>query len=379
MNRLLLINSVCGIRSTGRICADIAKEYEAKGWDVKIAYGRMESVPTDCRKYAVRIGNLWSVRFHVLLTRLFDWHGMGPCSYFATKKFLKWAEEWKPDVVWLHNIHGYYLNYPLLFQWIKRHPELEVRWTLHDCWAFTGHCSHFLLTDCSRWQKGCWGCPEQREYPQSWFFSNAKRNWLLKKRMFCGVKNMALIAPSKWLADLTRKSFLTEYPVQVVRNTIDTETFKPTASDFRQCYGLEDKKILLGVASSWDKRKGMVDFLRLRALLPSDFVLVLVGLAARQMARLPKGIVGIGRTNSKRELAEIYSAANWFFNPTREDNYPTVNLEAVACGCRVVTYDTGGAAETVEDVPSAIVLRGTDKSPEGFVKAIAETNLTQHD
>lgn len=378
MRHLLLVNSVCGIRSTGRICADIAKEYEAKGWDVKIAYGRMASVPTDCRKYAVKIGNQWSVRFHMLLTRLFDWHGTGPCSYFATKKFLKWVEEWNPDVVWLHNIHGYYLNYPLLFKWIKRHSELEVRWTLHDCWAFTGHCSHFLFSNCTRREKGCWGCPEKREYPKSWLFSNAKRNWLLKKRMFCGVKNMTLITPSKWLADLTRKSFLREYPVQVVPNTIDGEVFKPTVSNFRHRYGLEDKKIVLGVACPWDKRKGLEDFLRLRALLPSGFVLVLVGLAARQIARLSNGIVGIGRTNSKRELAEIYSSADWFFNPTREDNYPTVNLEAVACGCRVVTYDTGGAAETVDGVPSAIVLRGTDKSPEGFIKAIAETNLTQH-
>lgn len=378
MRHLLLVNSVCGIRSTGRICADIAKEYEAKGWDVKIAYGRMESVPTDCRRYAVQIGNQWSVRFHMLLTRLFDWNGTGPCSYFATRKFLKWAEGWMPDVVWLHNIHGYYLNYPLLFRWIKRHPELEVRWTLHDCWAFTGHCSHFLLTSCSRWEKGCWGCPEKREYPKSWLFSNAKRNWLLKKRMFCGVKNMTLITPSKWLADLTRKSFLREYPVQVVPNTIDGEVFKPTVSNFRHRYGLEDKKIVLGVACPWDKRKGLDDFLRLRALLPSDIVLVLVGLSTRQIARLPKGIVGIGRTNSKRELAEIYSAADWFFNPTREDNYPTVNIEAIACGCRVVTYDTGGAAETVVGIPSAIVLRGTDKSPEGFVRAMAEANTTLH-
>ncbi len=370
MKRLLLINPVCGILSTGRICADIAREYEAKGWDVRIAYGRMASVPDDCRKYAVRIGSPWGVRFHMLLTRVFDWHGTGPCSYFATKKFLKWAEEWKPDIVWLHNIHGYYLNYPLLFKWIKRHPELEVRWTLHDCWAFTGHCSYFLWTGCPRWQTGCRDCPEKGEYPKSWLFGNAKRNWQIKKEAFGGVEKMTLITPSKWLADLTRQSFLKEYPVRVVPNTIDTATFKPTPGDFRARHGLADKKIVLGVACPWDKRKGLDDFLRLRTLLPEQYVLVLVGLSARQIARLPKGMLGIKRTNSKQELAEIYSAADWFFNPTREDNYPTVNLEAVVCGCRVVTYDTGGAAETVAGVPSAIVLRGVDKSPEGFVRAI---------
>ena len=370
MRRLLIINSVCGIRSTGRICADIAKEYEAKGWEVQIAYGRMATVPADCRKSAVRIGGTWGVRFHMLLTRLFDWHGTGPCSYFATRKFLKWAEAWRPDAVWLHNIHGYYLNYPLLFRWIKRHPEMEIRWTLHDCWAFTGHCSHFLWTGCTRWQTGCRRCPEKGEYPKSWLFSQAARNWLLKKRAFFGVKKMTLITPSKWLADLTRQSFLKEYPVQVVPNTIDTATFKPTPSEFRVRRGLAGKTIVLGVASAWDKRKGLDDFLRLRTLLSAHYVLVLVGLTMKQIASLPKGVMGIACTNSKKELAELYSAADWFFNPTREDNYPTVNLEAVACGCRVVTYDTGGSAETVEGVSSAIVLRGTDKSPEGFVRAI---------
>lgn len=368
--KILLINCVCGIRSTGRICADIAKTYEVQGWEVQIAYGRMATVPADCRKYAVRIGSTWGVWLHLLLTRLFDWHGTGPCSYFATKKFLKWAEAWRPDAVWLHNIHGYYLNYPLLFRWIKRHPEMEIRWTLHDCWAFTGHCSHFLWTGCTRWQTGCWDCPEKGEYPKSWLFSQAARNWLLKKRAFCGVKKMTLITPSKWLADLTRQSFLKEYPVQVVPNTIDTSTFKPTPSEFRVRRGLAGKTIVLGVASAWDKRKGLDDFLRLRTLLSAHYVLVLVGLTMQQIASLPKGVMGIACTNSKKELAEIYSAADWFFNPTREDNYPTVNLEAVACGCRVVTYDTGGSAETVEGVSSAIVLRGTDKSPEGFVRAI---------
>ena len=370
MKRLLLINSVCGIGSTGRICADIAKEYAAKGWDVKIAYGRMASVPDDCRKYAVRIGSPWGVRFHMLLTRVFDWHGTGPCSYFATKKFLKWAEEWKPDIVWLHNIHGYYLNYPLLFKWIKRHPELEVWWTLHDCWAFTGHCSYFLWTGCPRWQTGCRDCPEKGEYPKSWLFGNAKRNWQIKKEAFGGVEKMTLITPSKWLADLTRQSFLKEYPVRVVPNTIDTATFKPTPGDFRVRWGLAGRKIVLGVACPWDKRKGLDDFLRLRTLLPEQYVLVLVGLSARQIARLPKGMLGIRRTNSKQELAEIYSAADWFFNPSRGESFSLTNLEAASCGCRVVTYDAGGTPESVAGVPSAIVLRGVDKSPEGFVRAI---------
>ena len=372
MKRLLLINSVCGTGSTGKIVARIAAEYEALGWEVRIGDGQYAPVPERCRKWAVPIGNVLERRIHQVLTRFLDWHADRICSYFATRRFLRWAEEWKPDVLWIHNVHGYYLNYELLFKWIKLHPEMEVKWTLHDCWAFTGHCSHFLLTGCERWKAGCFGCPEKGEYPKSWGLSAARSNWERKRKAFCGVKRMTLITPSKWLADLTRESFLKEYPVEVVHNTIDTSVFRPTPSDVKGRLGIADKKLILGVASTWDRRKGLPDFYRLRGLLDERYSIVLVGVTSRQIAALPKGIIGIARTNSAKELAELYAAADWLFNPTREDNYPTVNLEAVACGCRVATYDVGGCAETVEGCSDAIILRGADKTPEGFVKAIAQ-------
>lgn len=372
--RALLINCVCGIRSTGRIVAKIAEGYEAKGFEVRIGYGRETCVPALCQKWAVRIGGAISVRLHALLTRLFDWHADRICSWLSTRKFLKWAEVWKPDLLWLHNLHGYYINYELLFKWIKAHPEIEVKWTLHDCWAFTGHCSHFLLTDCDRWKCGCWGCPEKGEYPATKFLSAAKSNWERKKKAFCGVKKMTLITPSKWLADLTRQSFLNEYPVEIVHNTIDTEIFRPTQSDWRKRNGLDGKIVVLGVATVWDRRKGLQDFMALQKLLDEKYAIVLVGLTARQIAALPIGIVGIARTNSAKELAEIYSAADWFFNPTKEENFPTVNLEARACGCRVVTYDTGGCAETVEGYERAWVLKGESKTPDCFARLLSEYN-----
>lgn len=368
--RLLIVNSVFVSGSTGSLAEKIAEEYEANGWGVRVAYGRGANVPEVCRKWAVRIGSSFSVRLHGVLTRLFDWHADRICSWWATRKFLKWVEEWKPDLLWLHNLHGYYINYELLFDWIKKHPEMEVKWTLHDCWAFTGHCSHFLLADCDRWKAGCWGCPEKGEYPKSWGLSAAKSNWERKRKAFCGVKKMTLITPSKWLADLTQVSFLKEYPVVVVHNTIDTSVFKPTPRDVKKRLGISDKRLILGVANTWDRRKGLPDFYRLRELLDEQYAIVLVGLTLRQIASLPKGIIGIARTNCAKELAELYSAADWFFNPTREDNYPTVNLEAAACGCRVVTYDTGGSAETVEGYEKAWVLKGADKSPEGFVRLL---------
>lgn len=345
--KVLFINSVCGIGSTGRICTDLAQEYEAKGDEVKIAYGRNAFVPEKYQKYAVRIGTDFDVKWHGVMSRLFDAHGLGSKS--ATKKFLKWAEKYKPDLLWLHNIHGYYINYELLFEWIKSHPEMKVKWTLHDCWTFTGHCSYFTMAKCDKWKTHCENCTQKKRYPASFFLDSCSQNFDRKKRAFIGVKNMTLITPSKWLADLVKQSFLGEYPVKVRYNTIDTNVFKPTPSDFRERYGLQNKKIVLGVASPWDVRKGLDDFLWLAEKLDDSYKIVLVGLSQKQLESLPKNIIGIQRTHSPQELAEIYTAADVFVNPTYEDNYPTTNLEAQACGTPVITYRTGGSPESVPE------------------------------
>lgn len=339
--KCLIINSVCGIGSTGRICTDLAQQLEAEGNEVKIAYGRKGTVPEQFQKYAVRIGTDFDCKMHAIQTRLFDTHGFG--SKHATKEFLKWAEEYKPDLLWLHNLHGYYINVEMLFDWIKKHPEMQVKWTLHDCWAFTGHCSY---------------CSQLRRYPACFAMSSVSKNFERKRKAFTGVKNMTLITPSKWLADLTRQSFLKEYPVEVHYNTIDTSIFKPTPSDFCERYGLQDKIIVLGVANVWEDRKGLFDFYKLAEMLDDRYVIVLVGLSEKQIKELPKNIKGIQRTNSPQELAAIYTAADVFVNPTYEDNYPTVNLEAQACGTRVITYDTGGCKETLHTKESTLVQTG---------------------
>ena len=343
--KVLMINSVCGIRSTGRICTDIAREMEAQGHEVKIAYGRVEKVPAWAEKYAVRIGTELDTKVHALRTRLLDDHGFG--SVNATKRFLKMAEAYDPDMLWLHNIHGYYINIEQLFKWIKSRPQMVVRWTLHDCWAFTGHCSHFDYVKCDRWKIGCSNCPQKKRYPTSWLLDHSKKNYARKKSLFTGVKNMTIITPSKWLAGLVKESFLKEYSVQVAYNKVDTNVFKPTAGSFRTKYGLENTKIVLGVASAWSDRKGIFDFYKLGQKVEQDTKIVLVGLDGQQMKDIPEHILGIQRTNDAQELAEIYTTADIFFNPTYEDTYPTVNLEAQACGTKVITYDTGGAAETL--------------------------------
>ena len=377
--RILFVNAVCGTGSTGRIAAKIASEYEAKGWEVKFGYGRDPYVPESCQKWAVRIGSSLSVRLHGLLTRLFDLHGTGICSRLATKKFLNWVEAWKPDMVWLHNLHGYYLNYELLFAWIKRHPEIEVRWNIHDCWPYTGHCSHFQVAGCDRWKTGCFACPEKKEYPATFGLSAAKSNWERKRRAFTGVNKLTVITPSRWLADLTRQSFLGEYPIEIHKHPLDTSVFKPTVSDFRERMGLKGKTIILGVASVWDRRKGLADFFSLHNLLSSKndkisqtYTIILVGLNEHQISSLPPGIIGMARTNSAVELAEIYTAADWYFNPTHEDIFSMTNMEAAACGCKVATYDTGGAPEAIEGYDKAWVLKGEDKCPEGFVRLLSK-------
>ncbi len=343
--KVLIINSVCGVRSTGRICTDIAEALIKKGNEVKIAYGR-EHAPGQFDSISRRIGKDCDVKEHAIETKIFDNHGLA--SRATTKRFLMWASEYNPDLVWLHNIHGYYINYELLFDWIKSRPEMEVRWTLHDCWAFTGHCAYFTIARCEKWKSGCGNCPQKKEYPASVFLDNSRRNYDRKKKAFTGVNRMTLITPSKWLADLTRESFLKDYPVEVHNNSVDRSIFFHRESDFRDRFSLQYYKIVLGVASPWSDRKGLKDFLKLSEIIPDDYRIVLVGLNKAQIKKLPDKVIGITRTNNAIELAEIYSSVDVFVNPTYEDNYPTTNLEARACGIPVITYNTGGSPESVE-------------------------------
>lgn len=340
--KVLFINSVCGIGSTGRICTDIADMLTEQGHECKIAFGRGE-VPDKYKHYAVRICGKFGVNVNALKARLLDNDGFNAKS--STKKLIKWIKKFQPDVIHLHNLHGYYINVGILFDYLKT-CDKRIIWTLHDCWAFTGHCTHFQFPHCDKWQTECEKCIRVKDYPKA-LFSHAKRNFNLKKATFCGVPNLTIVTPSKWLAELVKESYLKEYPVQVINNGIDTDVFKPTESDFRERYGLTDKKIILGVANVWEKSKGFNDFLDLAKLIDDSYRIVLVGVNDKQLKILPPNVIGIKRTNSVTELAQIYTSADVLFNPTYEDNYPTVNLEAQACGTPVITYPTGGSIESV--------------------------------
>nr|WP_317364502.1 glycosyltransferase [uncultured Blautia sp.] len=356
MKRALLINAVCGIRSTGRICTDIAEELEGKGYEVKIGYSRA-NVPLQFQKYAVRIGNSIDVCTHAFMAKVFD--DRGNWSKRATKNFLKWMDDFNPDLVWIHNIHDYVINIKMLFDWLKEHPHIQVKWTQHDCWAFTGGCMHFVNLNCNEWMKGCDKCSNRYSKFGFPIVHKEKENFYKKKEAFLGVNNMTIVTPSKWMANLVKQSFLKNYTIEIQYNSIDKTIFKPTTdSDFRKRYCLESKIIILGVATAWGVDKGLYDFYELAKLLNDEYKIVLVGLTKRQILKLPSQIIGIERTNSKNELAEIYSTADVFVNPTYADNYPTVNLEAEACGTRVICYDVGGCKETLKSNKSKCVKTG---------------------
>ena len=352
------MNSVYGVRSTGKLVAEAGRALIREGHDVTAAYGR-EAKP-DGVVPLMRIGTDLDARVHAVMSRLFDAHGLW--SRRATRRFLRQVEALAPELIWLHNIHGYYLNYEMLFAWLRRHPEIRVRWTLHACWAFTGHCAYFTMAKCEKWRDACGGCPQLKTYPRTIGLDGSRRNLRRKQRAFAGVRDLTLITPSRWLADLTRESFLREYPVEVVHNEVDKTVFRPTPSDVRGRYGLGDRRVVLGVAVGWEETKGLPDMLRLRAALDERYVVVLVGVTDAQRRRLPAGVVGIGRTADQRELAAIYTAADVFVNPTHQDNYPTVNLEAAACGTVVITYQVGGSPESA--LPENVV-------PEGDIDALA--------
>lgn len=340
--KYLFINSVYGFGSTGRLIADKCAQLKSEGHECAAAYGR--TCVDNGAAQLIQIGTKADCLLHAGITRLFDLNGYG--SRAATQRLLLQIERFQPDIIWLHNLHGYYLNIELLFKWLKGHSRIRILWTLHDCWAFTGHCAHFSAVKCDRWKFGCGDCPQLKAYPKTYGADCTQRNYHQKQACFTGLTNMTIIVPSEWLARTVKQSCLKEYPVEVSYNQINTNLFKPTPSDFRTQYGLTGKTFILGAASVWDKEKGLYDFCRLREKLDDQFAIVLVGVTEKQKSKLTPGILALPRTASPGELAKIYSAADVFVNPTHQDTYPTVNLEARACGTPVVTYDVGGSPES---------------------------------
>jgi glycosyltransferase involved in cell wall biosynthesis len=367
MNKLFLINSTANTGSTGRIAEEIGQIAIAAGWESYIAYGRHARTS---QSELIKIGSDWDIRVHGLQTRLFDRHGLA--STAATREFVEQIKKIKPDIIHLHNIHGYYINIEILFRYLKD-ANIPVVWTLHDCWPITGHCAYFTFVECDKWKTQCFSCPQKKDYPGSFFLDRSKQNHKQKRKLFTSVNDMTIVPVSNWLADIVKQSYLKDYPIRVINNGIDVNVFSPqSGGGIRLKYRLADKFVLLGVATEWGRRKGLHDFIELSKTLKDDEIIVLVGLKEDQIKILPENIIGITRTESTQELAEFYSSADVFVNPTWEDNFPTTNLEAMACGTPVITYETGGSPEAIDELTGIVVEQGNIHKLMEAIKQIKE-------
>lgn len=346
MPTLLQIDSCLGVGSTGRITESIGALAMERGWDCYIAHGSRYAGSTKMHSIPV-VTKLGEYR-HALRSLLFDAHGLG--SVCETKRLIRKIEQIKPDIIHLHCVHGYYLNYKVLFEYLNS-TDIPVVWTFHDCWAFTGHCAHFYNAGCLKWKDECGNCPLLNDYPRA-FMDNSKRNYKLKKKLFEKNHNLHIVSVSEWLSSLVKESFLKGKDNMVINNGIDINMFSPSPSS-------EEKPYILGVASSWNQSKGLFDFYKIREKLSEEeYDIIIVGLTKEQIQNLPRGIKGISRTESVSALAELYSGAFVFVNPTYADSFPTVNIEALACGTPVITYRTGGSPEIIDENTGIVVEQG---------------------
>lgn len=354
--KILMINVVCGILSTGRICTDLATALEKKGHTVKIAYGRGH-VPDEFQRFAVRIGTNKDIWLHGVKARMFDACGFG--SEIATKQFLKWVEDYNPDLIHLHNLHGYYINIKLLFEYLEKRRK-RVIWTLHDCWAFTGHCSHFSIIGCDKWITGCGQCELKCDYPKTWF-EHSERNYKAKKELFTSLRKeyLKIITPSKWLHDLVENSFLNLYDIEVIQNGIDLKIFNYVTSDLREKYNLENKKVILGVANIWTESKGKWVFEQLSQELSEEYSIVLIGAEEKNGSLRKENILHIGRTNDMQELVKWYSLADVYVNTSMQETMGLTTIEALACGTPVVVFNKTAIPEVVDDT-CGIILKNSE-------------------
>lgn len=354
------INSTCGSGSIGKICKAVSQLLSENKIENYILY----TLGHSDYPLGINCGNVLETRWYAFKSRIFGDYGFNASK--STKRIIRELDRISPNIVHIHNIHSHNCNFFELFQYLKER-RIKVFYTFHDCWAFTGYCMYFDALNCSKWKTNCYDCPQRRKY--SWFFDKSEQLYNMKKLSFAGLDS-TIITPSEWLANLTKDSFLKGCQVKTINNGIDLSVFKPAESDFRQRYNIEEKFVILGVASIWEKRKGLDTFISLSKQLSDDFSIVLVGTTKKIDKFLPNNIISIHRTESQTQLAEIYSAADVLVNPTMEENFPTVNIESIACGTPVITYDTGGSAEMLNEHCGIVIKKGDYKSLLSEIKSL---------
>ena len=346
--KIVQINATCGSGSTGKICVAVSRLLTDKGIENYILYSNGH---TDYQ-LGIKYATSHDIRLAALESRLLGNWGFEGKS--ATKKLIAELERIKPDIVHLHNLHSHACNLDILMNWLKKH-KVKIFWTFHDCWTFTGYCVYYDMCGCNKWKETCKSCYQRKAY--SWIFDKSDRLFSKKRKLFSGV-DLTIITPSKWLANQVKQSFLKEYSysVRVITTGINLSTFRPMENNFREKYNIPaDKYILLGISFEWEKRKGLDVFIELSKRLDPKYQIVLVGIDERTDKQLPASMILIPRTQNQQELAEIYSAADLFVNPTREEVLGLVNIEALACGTPVVTFNSGGSPEVIDETCGSVV------------------------
>lgn len=353
--KVVQINSVCGIGSTGGITIQLSRAMTENGIENYILY--------TYNKYdyplGIRYSNKLIIKLNAGLSRVYGNYGFNSKS--PTKRLIKHLERIKPDIVHIHNIHSHDLHLAMLFKYLKK-TGVRVIFTLHDCWLITGYCVHFDNIGCDKWLKQCNNCPQRNAY--SWFFDKSHKLYNRKKELFTALDDVTIVSPSRWLAEITKKSFLGKFPVKTIYNGIDLDVFKPSESDFREKHGLQDKKIVLGIP------KGRLNgFIKLSEILDDEYRLVLVGLKHKELQKLPENVIGLGH-QTHSELAKVFTASDVYVNTTLEDTFPTVNLESLACGTPVVTFNTGGSPEAIDEATGIAVKKGDIEAINEAIKEI---------
>ncbi len=368
--KVLQVNTVCGRGSTGRIVVDIHNLLFERGHIGKVVYGRYTASENID---AVKIGSKFSTLYHVFKTRVFDRQGFA--SNTATKKLISVIEEYKPDVIHLHNLHGYYLNVKSLFRYLNK-KDIPIVWTFHDCWPFTGHCVYSDYIGCEKWKTKCFSCPKKKEYPNSFLFDNSRKNYKQKKALFTLPNHLTIVTVSDWLKNEVEQSFMSKYDVVRIYNGIDRKVFQPTQSDIKNRLGIADKFMMLGVSDSWSERKGLSYFIKLSQQLKEDEALVMIGFKKEEMDALPKNIIALERTDNVQQLVEFYSAADVVLNPSFEETFGLVTAEALSCGTPVIVSNTTASPELVDESCGRTVEKN---DYDAFKNAIAEIKANRID
>lgn len=372
MVKILQIDSCLGILSTGKITESIGLLAKKRGWEYYVAHGGRYVGKSQMR--SIQITSKWGEYAHYAKSLIFDAHGLG--STAATIKFVEKIKEINPDIIHLHCIHGYYLNYKILFEYLRT-AKTPVVWTFHDCWAMTGHCAHFDAAGCERWKTGCYECPLKSDYPRSICKDSSKENYKLKKELFTSLDNITIVTVSEWLTYIVRQSFMSKYPIELINNGIDIETFKPCRNDLKQKYGIENKFVMIAVASQWSEKKGLYDYIELSKRLSDEYQLIFVGVDNCYKKDIPSNIITIRRTDSQKELAKLYSAADIVLNLSYEETFGLTTVEGFACGTPGIVYNRTASPELITEETGIVVEKGNYKQLINAIETIKK-NGKQH-